>query len=139
MVVPISVKGVCFIKARVLLLQNHRGEWELPGGRLDSCSESPEAVLCREFREETGIAVTVGTILDSWLFQVLPQRHVFIVTYLVEPVSLASIHISAEHTAHLLADPLRLPVDLPRGYSRSIERALTLRPNDERATLRTRY
>jgi ADP-ribose pyrophosphatase YjhB (NUDIX family) len=32
---PVSVKGVVIRGERVLLLHNERGEWELPGGRLE--------------------------------------------------------------------------------------------------------
>jgi hypothetical protein len=32
---PVSIKGVVFIDGRVVLLQNERDEWELPGGRLE--------------------------------------------------------------------------------------------------------
>ena len=31
---PVSVKGVAVQNGRVLLLENERGEWELPGGKL---------------------------------------------------------------------------------------------------------
>jgi hypothetical protein len=32
---PVSVKGVAVQGGRVLLLQNERNEWELPGGKLE--------------------------------------------------------------------------------------------------------
>ena len=40
----ISVKAVIIEEGRVLLLANDRGEWELPGGRLDP-GESESAAL----------------------------------------------------------------------------------------------
>jgi 8-oxo-dGTP diphosphatase len=30
---PISIKGVLIEDSKVVLLENERGEWELPGGR----------------------------------------------------------------------------------------------------------
>jgi 8-oxo-dGTP pyrophosphatase MutT (NUDIX family) len=32
---PVSVKGVLFQRGTVVLLENERAEWELPGGRLE--------------------------------------------------------------------------------------------------------
>ena len=40
---PVSVKGVVGWDGRVVVLRNRRGEWELPGGRLDATDASPEA------------------------------------------------------------------------------------------------
>ena len=63
---PISVKGVLVRRGRVLVLRNGRGEWELPGGRLDD-GESPEEALAREIREETGLTATVASLVDAWV------------------------------------------------------------------------
>jgi ADP-ribose pyrophosphatase YjhB (NUDIX family) len=47
---PVSVKGVLMDGDTVVLLENERKEWELPGGRLESGEESPRC-LVREFQE----------------------------------------------------------------------------------------
>jgi GNAT superfamily N-acetyltransferase len=41
---PVSVKGVLFESGRVVLLENERREWELPGGRLET-GEDPATCL----------------------------------------------------------------------------------------------
>ena len=44
---PISIKGVLIEDSEVVLLENERGEWELPGGRPER-GEQPTACLMRE-------------------------------------------------------------------------------------------
>jgi ADP-ribose pyrophosphatase YjhB (NUDIX family) len=63
----LRVCGLC-LDGDALLLANHRGVgllehfWIPPGGGLHFGESAPEA-LRREFREETGLAVTVGDFL----------------------------------------------------------------------------
>jgi 8-oxo-dGTP pyrophosphatase MutT (NUDIX family) len=63
---PVSIKGVLLDGDRVALLENERGEWELPGGGLET-DEQPAVCLVREFAEELGVEVTVDQILDCWV------------------------------------------------------------------------
>ena len=44
---PISVKGVLLVDGKAVLLRNERGEWELPGGRMNP-GETPPQTLERE-------------------------------------------------------------------------------------------
>jgi 8-oxo-dGTP pyrophosphatase MutT (NUDIX family) len=64
---PVSIKGVLLDGDRVALLENERGEWELPGGRLEA-DEQPPVCLVREFAEGLGIEVAVDHILDCWVY-----------------------------------------------------------------------
>ena len=117
---PISIKGVLLEAGRVVLLENERGEWELPGGRLEA-GEDPATCLAREFSEEVGIRVAVKSILDTWLHEVLPAQHVVIVTYGVERLDHAVLRVSDEHRrlgVFALGELDRLP--MPEGYRRSV-------------------
>jgi len=117
---PLSVKGVLIEDGCVALLENERGEWELPGGRLEPGEDLP-ACLAREFAEELGIAVAVGAILDCHLFEVLPARHVVIVAYAVERAERRPLQVSAEHRrcGWFALDALD-DLALPAGYRRAI-------------------
>jgi 8-oxo-dGTP pyrophosphatase MutT (NUDIX family) len=118
------VKGVVTRGGRILLLHNERGEWELPGGRLE-IGETPQECVAREIAEETGWAVTAGPILDAWLYHITQAgKHVLIVTYgchldsgqeNLDPV------LSAEHQRIGLFRPAEITgLTMPEGYKASI-------------------
>lgn len=93
---PVSVKAVLFEAERVVLLENERRQWELPGGRLET-GENPVSCLVREVAEELGAEVAVEAILDSWVCEVLPGREVLIVTYGVRRLDRREMRVSGEH------------------------------------------
>jgi 8-oxo-dGTP pyrophosphatase MutT (NUDIX family) len=93
---PVSIKGVLVEAGRVVLLENDRDEWELPGGRLEP-GESPEICLAREFTEELGTVVEVARIIDCWVYKVPPGREVVIVTYGVKRRDEGELRVSDEH------------------------------------------
>lgn len=111
------------IEDQFVLLKNEREEWELPGGRIEG-GESPELCVLREIEEELGIKAEVTRILDSWLFEVLPGKQVFIATYACKAkgsVAAAALQISQEHKEiglFRLEDALALA--MPDGYKRSL-------------------
>jgi ADP-ribose pyrophosphatase YjhB (NUDIX family) len=117
----VSIKGVfCTDAGEVVLLMNERDEWELPGGRIE-IGESPRQCVEREIREELDVAVNAGDLLDSYLFEVVPGKHVFIETYACELTNDFIPRISEEHQRIGLFLPAALPDKLPQGYRSSIE------------------
>ena len=119
-VFPVSVKGVVFVGDRVVLLKNERAEWELPGGRLEA-GESPSVCVVREIREELAIDVGAETLLDCWLYEVLPGREVVIVTYGCRYAGDGVVRMSHEHSAVGLFDVAEIAgLPMPEGYRRSI-------------------
>jgi 8-oxo-dGTP pyrophosphatase MutT (NUDIX family) len=118
---PISIKGVLLVGGKVVLVRNSRDEWELPGGRLEN-DEDHAQTLVREFAEELCVGVRVGAPIDSYLFEVIPGRRVFIVTYGCSLVGDFRPKVSDEHTEHCLWPVERLSeLKLPAGYRNSIE------------------
>lgn len=65
--VPVSCKGIVIEDGRVWLRRNERGEWELPGGKLDP-GEQPTQTVAREMREELGVEVEVGRPVANHLY-----------------------------------------------------------------------
>ncbi|WXL24770.1 NUDIX domain-containing protein [Ectopseudomonas mendocina] len=120
---PVSIKSVLFSPAQeVVLLLNERNEWELPGGRIER-GETSEQCLIREISEELSLEVSVGKLLDTYLFEVIPGKHVFIATYHCVLAGPFDPKVSHEHKHIGLFPAHRLPDNLPQGYRASIERA----------------
>jgi mutator protein MutT len=120
MMSPVSIKGVLYEGDRVVLLENERNEWELPGGRLEP-GETPEVCLAREVSEELGITVEVGPLLDCWVYEVLPQREVVIVTYGLRRRNNGDLRVSEEHRRIGLFSIDQIQrIPLPHGYHRAI-------------------
>ncbi len=125
---PVSIKAVLTINEQFVLLKNERQEWELPGGRIE-IGESPEACVTREIEEELGIKAEVTGILDAWLFEVVPGRHVFITTYACTTEAAASntLQISPEHKElGLFGLEEALSLKMPEGYKASLKRYVTV-------------
>lgn len=104
-----------------MLLENERGEWELPGGKLET-GENPEECVAREIREELDLRVEIGPLLDAWLYEVLEGVEVFVVAYGCYVENAANMVLSKEHSAVESFDLNGLDqVNLPDGYKRSIK------------------
>jgi 8-oxo-dGTP pyrophosphatase MutT (NUDIX family) len=116
----LSVKGVAVQDGRVLLLENKRAEWELPGGKLE-LGEDPLPCVVREISEESGWQVTAGPVLDCWQYHISGGQDVVIVTYGCYVASTTPPMISNEHKQAGLFTHGEVPdLNMPDGYKRSI-------------------
>jgi len=117
---PVSVKGVVIRDGRVVLLENERDEWELPGGKLEP-EESPRACVVREISEELRLEVRASSLLDAWVYSITPEVRVLIVTFGCTEIGDAEPVISHEHK-RLAWFPLSqiAGLPMPEGYKLSI-------------------
>ncbi|NUU02594.1 NUDIX hydrolase [Herbaspirillum robiniae] len=117
---PVSIKGVVQAPdGRIVLLENERNEWELPGGRIED-GETPQQCLAREIDEELNLQVEVGALVDAWMFEVIPGKRVFIVAYRCTLAGVFTPQVSHEHKRVGLFAPEALPENLPEGYRLAI-------------------
>jgi len=66
----ISVKALIKKKGKVLMLQDEKGSWELPGGRVEF-GEDPIITMRRELKEEMSVEVrSIGNIVGVKTFMV---------------------------------------------------------------------
>jgi ADP-ribose pyrophosphatase YjhB (NUDIX family) len=123
---PVSVKGVAVQGGKVLLLENERLEWELPGGKLE-LGEDPVDCVVREIGEESGWDVTAGSILDCWQYHIREGADVVIVTYGCHVTGTTAPVASSEHKrAGLFTAGEVAGLLMPDGYKRSIATWFTL-------------
>ncbi len=85
---PILVTaGVVIQDGHVLVARRKAGShlaglWEFPGGKLEP-GESPEECLARELREELGVSVRVGRVLET-VYHRYPEKNVLLLFYACE-------------------------------------------------------
>ena len=119
---PVSIKGVVLWDDGVVLVHNERGEWELPGGRLEE-GETPEQCVVREIAEELGVVARPEQLLDTWVYEVVPGHRVFVVTFGCSAERPGELTLSDEHD-DVGVFPVSAVDDLamPEGYRASIRR-----------------
>ncbi len=111
--------GVLVERGRVLLSQRKpgshlAGSWEFPGGKVES-GEDPRAALVRELKEEIGVDVTVGDILEvTFHHYAEAAKSVLLLFYIVkrtegspEPTAIDVAAVAWAGVAEL--DPARFP------------------------------
>ena len=132
---PIVGVGAVIVEARKVVLVRRRyeplaGRWSLPGGTL-GLGETLEAGVAREMREETGLDVEVGPIIEVFDRILLDgerrvRYHFVLVDYLCWPVG-GELQAGSDVDRAVLVDPASLDVyDLTAKAQAVIARAIEL-------------
>ncbi|MEJ2359090.1 MAG: NUDIX hydrolase [Deinococcales bacterium] len=122
---PVSIKAVILRDGHVILLRNERGEWELPGGKLE-LGEDPIECVTREVHEELGLSVRADHLLDLWPYSIADGVDVLVGTYLCTDLDPSrDARLSHEHGQLQWFDVRAIEsLTMPSGYKDSIRRAL---------------
>ena len=94
-VFPVSVKALIKDQDRYLLLQNERGEWDFPGGKLETGATVGQTLL-EEVNEETNLDIELEQLCYLELHQV-NRSWVVVGIYQAQINSARAIQISHEH------------------------------------------
>ena len=121
-------------EGRVVLIRRRyeplKGQWSLPGGTLE-LGETLEAGVAREIREETGLEVAVGPVVEVFDRIMLDDEqrvryHFVLVDYLCRPIS-GSLLAGSDVDDAVAVDPSELgPYQLTAKARAVIQRALEL-------------
>lgn len=132
----VGVGAVIVHEGRVVLIKRKfeplAGQWSLPGGTLE-LGESLEAGVAREMREETGLEVEVGPVVDVFDRILLDtdgrvRYHFVLIDYLCRPIG-GRLVAGSDVADAVFVDPSALaPFRLTPKAVAVIERALTLVP-----------
>ncbi len=125
---PVSVKGVCLVEGRVVLVKNERRQWDLPGGKLKR-NEEIEACLQREIKEELNISARPERLLDATTVNVMNTINVLVLIYTCSTqASLAELKGSTENFGVKTFSRQELTaIELPENYRVAIQEAFERR------------
>ena len=126
---PMSERTPVVVTAGVVIRDEHvlvarrkmgshlEGLWEFPGGKLEP-NESPEESLAREFKEELGVEVRVGRILEV-VYHRYPEKNVLLLFYACELMNGEPQPLDVEEVAWVRRGSFPSSIGSPQMYRSS--------------------
>ena len=112
---PVSVKAIIIDNDRVLCLKNERGEWDLPGGKIDF-NEDIEKCLKREVKEEVNLEIKNLNILKPFNLK-FNDVAVLVLVYTAEISCESPINVSYEHSEYNFFSKAEIKnLNIPQNY-----------------------
>ncbi len=126
---PVSIKGICVLDGRIVLVKNEHGAWDLPGGKLKR-HEDIRRCLTRELYEELNITAEAGPLIGATRMRVRGSITVLVLIYRCSTDAREQeLRLSSEHFAIATFLPSDIPsLNLPAEYSKAIDTALAVQP-----------
>jgi 8-oxo-dGTP pyrophosphatase MutT (NUDIX family) len=122
-----SVKALFYSNDRVLMLKDDKGNWELPGGKLEF-GEHPQDTLKRELEEELALNdVSIDEVINVWDFtaKYMDDDYQFVIIVFKCSSLEYKITISDEHTEYKWADHFEIDtLPMKDGYRATIKNYL---------------
>ena len=103
---PVSVKAKIIDSGRILLVKNERGEWDLPGGKIEA-NDSVEFTVVKEIKEEFGIDIIVKKLIYCQN-NVVNDVSVLIIVFESEIICNNPITLSFENFNYVFVDKKEL-------------------------------
>ena len=98
----IDAQGRWLLIRRSMQSKHFRGQWDLPGGKVDA-GEAFDAALVREVAEETGLEVSVEGVAGAAQYDM--ERVRVVLLYLLARAGGGEVRLSAEHDDCVWAAP----------------------------------
>ena len=103
---PVSVKAKVIDSGRILIVKNERGEWDFPGGKIES-DDSVEITVIKEIKEEFGIDISVKNLLYCQN-NIVNEVNVMIVVFETVIICNNPINLSFENFNYLFVEESEL-------------------------------
>ena len=100
---PVSAKALIFDDNRILILNNDKGDWDLPGGKIENSDKNIEHRLKEEVFEETQLELKIFNLISSSIINYSGTK-VLILVFKCEISGTSAVKLSYEHSKFLFAD-----------------------------------
>ncbi len=126
------VGGALLKNGKLLVLKRsqdknyYAGKWEIPGGKIEF-GEEPEKTITREFKEETGLDITIDRLFHAWqASDHVTKVHFLEVDYIVKCENTGEVKLNKKEHSEFKWIEKAEEVDCTPEMKKTIQKALEL-------------